>query len=94
MTNFIKAAVLGVGLLAGVSFVAQAQSVSTLPPSAASTQTTATPYASTSRIVPDPGGSVNIRDQHYQAPAGTASNWSDHPYSGSIDGAKSGPKPN
>jgi hypothetical protein len=95
MRSMIKSAVLSVGLLAATGLAVQAQSVSSVPPNTSSTPTApAQPYVSTQRIVPDPGGSVSIKDEHYQGSANTASTLTDHPYSGSIDGAKSGPKPN
>lgn len=95
MRSMIKSTVLSVGLLAATGLVAQAQSVSSIPPNTSSTPSApAQPYVSTQRIGPDPGGSVSIKDEHYQGSASTASTLTDHPYSGSIDGAKSGPKPN
>lgn len=95
MRSMIKSAVLSVGLLAATGLVAQAQSVSSIPPNTSSTPSApAQPYVSTQKIVPEPGGSVNIREEHYKGSASTASTLTDHPYSGSIDGAKSGPKPN
>ena len=95
MRSMIKSAVLSVGLLAATGIVAQAQSVSSIPTNTSATPTApAQPYVSTQRIVPDPGGSVSIKDEHYQAPSNRPSNWADHPYSGSVDGTSAGPKPN
>jgi hypothetical protein len=96
MSKLVKSAVLGVGLLAGTALAAQAQSVSSIPPTtnspAASVPTQ--PYTSTQTIVPDPGGSVKITSQHYQGAKKSGPDLVDHPYSTSIDSAKSGPKPN
>lgn len=93
MRSMLKSPVLSVGLLAATVLAAQAQSVSSIPPNSSSTpNATAQPYASTERIVPDPGGSVSIKDEHYQAPANRASNWADHPYSDSVDGKNAGPR--
>ena len=96
MSKFLKSAVLGIGLLAGTALAAQAQSVSSIPPTtnspAASVPTQ--PDASTQRIVPDPGGSVTIKGEHYQSSANTPTGLVDHPYSGSIDKTLAGPKPN
>lgn len=95
MLGVLKSTVLGFGLLAATALVAQAQSVSSIPPNTPSTPTApAQPYVSTQRIVPDPGGSVNIGEEHYKGSASTASTLTNHPYSGSVDGATPGPKPN
>jgi len=57
--SLLKSMVLGVGLLAGVSVTAYAQSVSTVPPTSPATAPTATtaPVPSTAKIYPDPGSS-------------------------------------
>ncbi len=95
MSSMLKSTMLSFGLLAGTALAAQAQSVSSLPPA----NTTPTqppsavtqPYTSTQRIVPDPGGSVNWKQQPYQpqSAADYANNPADHPYSAVL-----GPKPN
>jgi len=96
----LKATVLGVALLAGATFAAQAQSVSSLAPNGAPAASAPAAVApSASDMGPTPGGSAHWKDTHYQdsanaANADRASNMADHPYSMSIDGAKSGPKPN
>ncbi len=96
MSKFLKCSVLGIGLLAGTALAAQAQSVSSIPPTtnspAASVPTQ--PYTSTQTIVPDPGGSVKISGEHYQGAKKPGPDLVDHPYSTSINSAKSGPKPN
>ena len=91
----LKSTVLGLGLLAATALVAQAQSVSSIPTNTSSTPTApAQPYVSTQKIVPEPGGSVNIGEEPYKGSASTAPTLTDHPYSGSVDDVKSGPKPN
>ncbi len=95
MPNMSKATVLSVALLAATALAAQAQSVSSVPPNGPATSTApAKPYVSTQRILPEPGGSVNIKEDHYQPSQNTASALVDHPYSGSVDHTASGPKPN
>lgn len=95
MSNMLKSAILGVGLLAGTALAAQAQSVSSVPPTTPPLASAPSqPYVSTQKISPEPGGSVNIRDEHYKPSANAPSGMADHPYSMSIDGKTSGPKPN
>jgi|GEM_PF-1550378 hypothetical protein len=94
MKNLLKPALLSAGLLVAATVAAPAQTVSSLPQNSAPTQSATTAYTSTARIVPDPGGSVSIKSQPAQSAAKSPSNWTDHPYSGAEDGAKSGPKPN
>ena len=93
MPSMLKTTVLSLGLLAGTTLAAQAQSVSSLPPNGAAqgaeTQSTVTqPYNSTQSFYPKPGGTSFWKDEHYQPPADYATNAADHPYSTSI-----GPKP-
>lgn len=91
MTSIVKSAVLGLGLVAGASLAAQAQSVSSLPPSGATvpTQSSVTqPYGSTQSYYPKPGGSETLKQQPDQATARDIG--SDYaPYS-----SGPGPKPN
>lgn len=95
MSKLVKSAVLGIGLLAGTALVAQAQSVSSIPPTSSPAASVPTqPYVSTQTIVPDPGGSVKIRGEHYQGATKPGPDLVDHPYSTSIDSRQSGPKPN
>ena len=95
MSKFLKSAVLGIGLLAGTALAAQAQSVSSIPPTSTPAASVPTqPYVSKQVIVPDPGGSVKISGEHYQGAKKSGPDLVDHPYSTSIDSAKSGPKPN
>lgn len=91
----LKAAALTVALLAVTAVAAEAQTLSSIPPNSAPTPSaTAQPYVSTQKIVPEPGSSVSIKSEHYQPSGEAASGWAEHPYSGAIDGKKSGPKPN
>ena len=89
MPSVLKSTVLSLGLLAGVAAAAQAQSVSSLPPSSPATvPNAATPSYSTNKIVPNPGGASRWQEQHYQPAPGYSGDASQHPYSTSI-----GPKP-
>ena len=89
MRSMLKSTLLGIGLLAGSTLAAQAQSVSSLPPAGGAPQTAVTqPYDSTQSFYPKPGGNAVWKDDHYQPPADYSSNPADHPYSTSI-----GPKP-
>ncbi len=88
MPSMLKSTLLGIGLLAGTALVAQAQSVSSLPPGGGATSQSAVVQPSTQTIVPNPGGNSVWKEQHYQPPADYASNPADHPYSTSI-----GPQP-
>ncbi len=92
--SLLKATVLSVGLLGATVLAAQAQSVSSVPPTGPVTSAAPAPIVSTQRIVPEPGGSVNIRAEHFQSSANTASTLVDHPYSGSVDHKAAGPKAN
>jgi hypothetical protein len=96
MPSMLKSTILGIGLLAGTALAAQAQSVSSLPPNGAAPQSAATqPYASTQRIVPEPGGSFTWKGERYQPTADNTADRNDHPYSTSMDHAGSGgPAPN
>jgi len=89
MPSLLKSSVLGLALLAGLAATAHAQSVSALPPtSPAAAPTAVTPPQSYSKIYPDPGGSVNWREEHSQAVAsgkispepGGSANWQHQPY--------------
>jgi len=96
MPSMLKSTVLGVALLAGAALAAQAQSVSSLPPTggaltqSAAAQTPASPPS----IGLSPGASQTPTAPHYQSPAPYASNPAEHPYSASVDKAMAGPKPN
>ena len=67
MTKILHATVLGLGLVAGAVFSAQAQSVSALPPGAEAAtqpQTARTmPFGSTQSFFPKPGGGQVITEQ-------------------------------
>jgi hypothetical protein len=94
MSKLLTSAVLGLGLLAGISLSAQAQSLSSIPPAGTPAANVPTqPQASTQRIVPDPGGSVTINAEQHQATK-PGPDLVDHPYSTSEDSGKGGPKPN
>jgi hypothetical protein len=95
MPSMLKSTVLGVALLAGTVLAAQAQSVSSLPPTGgAPTQSAATPPASPPNVGLSPGASSTPTEPHYQSSAPYASNPAEHPYSASVDKAMAGPKPN
>jgi len=95
MLKMLKATALSVGLVAVSVWAAQAQSVSSVPPAGPTTSTVAAqPYVSTQRIVPDPGGSVSIKDTPAHSSANATSALIDHPYSGAEDNKASGPKAN
>ena len=95
MPSMLKSTVLGVALLAGTALAAQAQSVSSLPPTGAPTQSAAaqTP-ASPPSIGLSPGASQTPTAAHVESSAPYASNPAEHPYSASVDKAMAGPKPN
>ena len=89
MSSPLKSTILGLGLLAGVAATAHAQSVSALPPTSPATASTATgPAYSSSKIYPDPGGSVNFGAEHSQPVAsvkispdpGGGTGWQHQPY--------------
>jgi hypothetical protein len=68
MHSLLKSTVLGLGLLAGLTATAYAQSVSTLPPTSPATASTAkTPPVSSANIVPNPGNNSQWKEEHYQA---------------------------
>lgn len=69
MHSLLKSTVLGVGLLAGVSATAHAQSVSTVPPTSPATAPTATtaPVVSSAKIYPNPGRNTEWIEEHHQA---------------------------
>ena len=81
MHSLLKATVLGVGLLAGASAAAYAQSVSALPPTSPETAPTATmPPVSSEKISPNPGNNAAWQEQHYTA-APADDDPARHPYS-------------
>jgi hypothetical protein len=95
MPSMLKSTVLGVALLAGTALAAQAQSVSSLPPSGgAPVQSAATPPASPPNVGLSPGAAPAWKVEHIQSSAPYASIPTDHPYSASVDKAMAGPKPN
>ena len=96
MPNLLKSTVLGVALLAGTALVAQAQSVSSLPPTGSAPAVSAPTQAPISppSVGLSPGASSTPTAAHYQSPAPYASNPAEHPYSASVDKAMAGPKPN
>jgi hypothetical protein len=71
MPSLLKSTVLGLGLLAGVAAAADAQSVSSLPPTGGATAPTTPPAvtSSTQSVFPKPGGQALFQEGHYQAPA-------------------------
>jgi len=96
MSSPLKSTILGLGLLAGVAATAHAQSVSALPPTSPGTApTAAAPAYSSAKMYPDPGGSVNIREEHSQPVAspkispdpGRGTGWQDEHYT-AADGDK------
>jgi len=96
MSSLLKSTILGLGLLAGVAATAHAQSVSALPPTSPGTAPTAVaPAYSSAKMYPDPGGSVNIREEHSQPVAspkispdpGRGTGWQDEHYT-AADGDK------
>jgi hypothetical protein len=89
MPSMLKSTILSIGLLAGTTLAAQAQSVSSLPPGGGEPQSAVTqPYASNQSFYPKPGGNSVWKEEHAQVPADYDTNAADHPYSTSI-----GPKP-
>ncbi|MGH7048759.1 MAG: hypothetical protein ACREE2_20530 [Stellaceae bacterium] len=80
MHNLLKSTALGAALLAGLAITAQAQSVSSLPPTSQATPpVTAAPPLSTAKIYPNPGISGSWKDQHYQ-PTQSDNTPARHPY--------------
>jgi hypothetical protein len=81
MNSSLKSAVLGVGLLVAAAATAQAQSVSSLPPTNPATvpPTATAPAASTDKIVPNPGNNSTWKEEHAAA-APAADNPGSHPY--------------
>jgi hypothetical protein len=88
MSSLFKSTMLSFGLLAGAAVVAQAQSVSSLPPSSPAIAPTAAAPTSSAKILPNPGGGSSWEEEHYQAKPSYDADASQHPYSTSI-----GPKP-
>ena len=92
MHSFVKSTVLGVGLLVGASAIAQAQSLSALPPNSPETETAPTatmPPASSAKIAPSPGDGTALKADHYTA-LPSDNDPARHPYSA----AHFGPAPN
>jgi len=89
MRNLLKSTIVGVGLLAGVAATAQAQSVSTLPPTTNPAANATTPPVSSAKIYPSPGNAAAWSDQHYQATE-NENDRARQPYSA----RDMGPKPN
>jgi hypothetical protein len=88
MPSFLKSAVLSLGVLAGTTLVALAQSVSSLPPSGPATAPTAATPPSSAKIFPNPGSNTTWQEEHAQPTVGYEADRSQHPYSPSI-----GPQP-
>jgi hypothetical protein len=88
MSSLLKSAVLSLGVLAGTTAVALAQSVSSLPPSSPATAPTVATPSSSAKISPNPGGNTTWQEQHAQPAVGYEADRSQHPYSPSI-----GPQP-
>jgi hypothetical protein len=93
MKNVLKSTVLGLALLAGAAATAQAQSVSSLPPTsppaASTTPATTPPAASTAKILPSPGDNSAWKEPHYQSTEADKDP-ARHPYTA----PKFGPAPN
>jgi hypothetical protein len=92
MASLLRSTVLSVGLLAGVTAAAYAQSVSALPQDdSATAQTARSPvFGSTQSFYPKPGGGQVIQEQHYPPQVNWNSNTPQRPHS--TNGA--GPKAN
>jgi hypothetical protein len=88
MPSFLKSAALSLGVLAGTTLAALAQSVSSLPPSSPATAPTAATPPSSAKIFPNPGGNTTWQEEHAQPAVGYEADRSQHPYSPSI-----GPQP-
>ena len=88
MSSLLKSAVLSLGVLAGTTLVALAQSVSSLPPSSPATAPTAATPPSSAKIFPNPGGNTTWQEEHAQPAVGYDADKAQHPYSTSI-----GPQP-
>jgi hypothetical protein len=88
MSSLLKSAVLSLGVLAGTTAVALAQSVSSLPPSSPATAPTVATPPSSAKIFPNPGANTTWQEEHAQPAVGYEADRSQHPYSSSI-----GPQP-
>lgn len=75
MHGLLRLTVLAAGLLAGVAVVANAQSVSSLPP------TTTPPAASSAKIYPNPGNEGQWKEEHNQTTQSANEPPERHPYS-------------
>jgi hypothetical protein len=88
MKATLKTTLFAVGLVAGTAALAQAQSISSLPPDVANQgqqtgQTAHTyPYGSTQSFYPKPGGSEVIPEATYQQPAVPPQSQAGQPYPG------------
>jgi len=94
MRNILKATLVGLGLIVGAGAVAQAQSVSSLPPNAPPPYAAdqgqtpyTTPFHSTQGFYPKPGGSEVIDEGTSQAPPTASQSQANQPY-------RAGPKLN
>jgi hypothetical protein len=80
MHNLLKSTALSAALLAGLAITAQAQSVSSLPPTSRATPpVTTAPPLSTAKIEPNPGVNESWKDQHYK-PTQSDNSPARHPY--------------
>ena len=90
MHPIVKSALFGIGLVVASGLAAHAQSVSSLPPSAATGQSALTqPYGSNQSYFPKPGGSENLKQAPSSQSSAASTDQNFAPYSKSI-----GPKPN
>jgi hypothetical protein len=90
MHRVVKTAFLGFGLTIAAGVAAQAQSVSSLPPSSGGQTAITQPYGSTQSYFPKPGGSETLR----QAPSNRPSTAADDPSVAPYSAKNFGPKPN
>ena len=89
MSSLLKSTALSLGLLAGIAAVAQAQSVSSLPPASGVTPAPPPPVPSSTPLVgPKPGSGAVWQEEHYRAAPNYDADKTQHPYSTPI-----GPKP-
>ncbi len=81
--QIVKSAIVALGAAAGFAITAQAQSVSTLPPSAAAPPQSAytQPYGSTQSYFPKPGGAEALRQGSSNQAATATDNANTAPYS-------------
>jgi hypothetical protein len=83
MRTILNASLFALGLAVGTAAVAQAQSISSLPPNAGEQGQTARtlPYGSTQGFYPKPGGSEIINEEPAQPPATASETPAAQPYS-------------